>query len=166
LHLDAAPAAAWPQQTFTDNMNLYLDNEAIHLAYIPPAHTDTDIYVHYPRNNVLHMGDIFFNGMYPFIDAGTKGNIGGMIAGASQGIELADADTIVIPGHGPVADKAALTKYRDMLATVRDRVQSQKTAGKSLQDVKASKPTAEFDAVYGKGMIPPDGFVAEVYATL
>jgi glyoxylase-like metal-dependent hydrolase (beta-lactamase superfamily II) len=165
-HFDPAPVAAWPQQTFTDNMSLYLDGEAIHLGYMPPAHTDTDIYVHYPHNNVLHMGDIFFNGMYPFIDAGTKGNISGMINGADKGIELADKDTIVIPGHGPVSDKATLTKYRDMLAAVRDRVRTQKATGKSLQDVKASKPTAEFDATYGKGMIQPDAFVAEVYSTL
>ena len=166
LHLDTTPVAAWPQQTFTDNMALYLDNESIHLGYMPPAHTDTDIYVHYQHTNVLHMGDIFFNGMYPFIDAGTKGNISGMIAGADKGISLSDGDTIVIPGHGPVADKAALTKYRDMMATVRDRVQTQKAAGKSLEVVKSSKPTAEFDAVFGKGMIPPDAFVAEVFSTL
>lgn len=166
MHFDPAPVAAWPQQTFTDTMSLYLDNEAIHLAYMPPAHTDTDIYVYYPHTNVLHMGDIFFNGMYPFIDAGTKGNISGMIGGADKGIALSDADTIVIPGHGPVADKATLVKYRDMMATIRDRVQTQKAAGKSLQDVKTSKPTAEFDAVFGKGMIQPDAFVTEVYSTL
>jgi glyoxylase-like metal-dependent hydrolase (beta-lactamase superfamily II) len=166
LHFDAAPAAAWPQQTFTENMALYFNNEQMHLGYFAPAHTDGDIYVHYANGNVLHMGDIWFNGNYPLIDASTGGTINGMIAASDQGIKLADADTKIVPGHGPLGDKAGLTKYRDMLMTVRERVKKQKDAGKSLEEVTATRPTADLDARWGNGMIKPDFFVNLVYSTL
>jgi len=166
LHFDAAPAAAWPQQTFTEGTALYFNNERLHLGYFSPAHTDGDIYVHYANGNVLHMGDIWFNGNYPLIDGSTGGTINGMIAASEQGIKLADADTKIVPGHGPLGDKAGLTKYHDMLATVRDRVKKQKDAGKSLAEVTAAKPTADLDAQWGNGSIKPDFFVNLVYSTL
>ena len=114
----------------------------------------------------MHLGDVFFNGMYPFIDATTGGNINGQIAGATLGLKLSDNATKIVPGHGPVADKATLTAYRDMLVTVRDRVQKLKTSGRSLADVVAAKPTAEFDATWGKGMMQSSDFIAIVYNTL
>jgi cyclase len=166
IHFDAAPVGAWPQQTFTDNTALYFDNEQIHLGYFAPAHTDSDIYVHYQNGNVLHMGDIWFNGNYPLIDASSGGNIDGMIAASGKGIGLADADTKIVPGHGPLGDKAGLTKYHDMLVTVRERVKKQKDAGKSLAEVTAAKPTADLDATWGNGFIKPDFFVNFVYSTL
>jgi len=166
LHFDAAPAAAWPQQTFTDSTVLYFDNEQMHLGYFSPAHTDGDIYVQYANGNVLHMGDIWFNGNYPLIDVSTGGTINGMIAASDQGIKLADADTKIVPGHGPLGDKAGLTKYHDMLVTVRDRVKKQKDAGQSLAEVTAAKPTADLDAQWGNGSIKPDFFVNLVYSTL
>ena len=166
LHFDAAPAAAWPQQTFTEGTALYFNGEQIHLGYFAPAHTDTDIYVHYANSNVLHMGDIWFNGMYPLIDGSSGGTTNGMIAAADAGIQLADADTKIVPGHGPLGDKLGLTKYRDMLVTVRDRVKKQKDTGKSIAEVVASKPTADLDAQWGNGNIKPDFFVSLVYSTL
>jgi cyclase len=166
LHFDASPAAALPQQTFSDAFKLYFNGEELALSYVPPAHTDTDIFIRYQEGNVLHMGDLWFNGTYPFIDASTGGNINGMIAGASRGIGLTDADTKIVPGHGPLGDRAALTKFRDMLATVRDRVQTLKSSGKSLQDVIAAKPTADLDEQWGKGFMKPDFFVTIVYQTL
>jgi cyclase len=166
LHFDPAPAAAWPQQTFTDRTALYFDNEQMHLGYFSPAHTDSDIYVHYQNGNVLHMGDIWFNGTYPLIDASTGGNINGMVAASAKGIEMADADTKIVPGHGALADKAGLTKYHDMLATVRDRVKKAKDAGKSAEEVTAAKPTADLDAQWGTGFIKGDTFVNFVYSTL
>jgi cyclase len=166
IHFDAAPVGAWPQQTFTDNTALYFDNEQIHLGYFAPAHTDSDIYVHYQNGNVLHMGDIWFNGTYPLIDASSGGNIDGMIAASGKGIGLADADTKIVPGHGPLGDQAGLTKYHDMLVTVRERVKKQKDAGKSLAEVTAAKPTADLDAAWGNGFIKPEFFVNFVYSTL
>lgn len=166
MHFPASPVAAWPQQTFADNFRLYLNGEELSLSYIKPAHTDTDIFIRYEKENVLHMGDIFFNGMYPFIDSTTGGSINGMIAGAESGLKLVDADTKIVPGHGPVGDKAALVKYRDMLVTVRDRVKAQKAAGKKLEEVVAANPTADLDAVWGNGHLKPDQFVGIVYSTL
>jgi cyclase len=166
LHFDPAPAAAWPQQTFTDGTKLYFNGEQLTLVHFPPAHTDSDISVRYENGNVLHMGDVWFNGTYPFIDPSTGGNIAGMIAGAARGQDFADADTKIVPGHGPVGDKAALAKSHDMLATVRDRVQALKAAGKSKEEAVAAKPTADLDSTWGKGAVKGDFFVTLVYTTL
>lgn len=162
----ASPPEALPTVTFNDTHRLDANGDQITLGYIPPAHTDTDIYIRFAKGNVLHLGDLFFNGMYPFIDASTGGTIGGMIAAADACLKLADAGTKIVPGHGPVADVAALTTYREMMATVRDRVQKLKAAGRTAEETVAAKPTADFDAVWGKGFLPPDAFVSIVYATL
>lgn len=161
-----APAAAMPTQTFAQSQTLQANGERVDLGYIPPAHTDTDIYVHFTRGNVLHLGDTFFNGMYPVIDGGTGGSINGMIAAADRSLKLGAADTRIVPGHGPVANRDALMKFRDMLVTVRDRVLKLKTAGRSLQDVVAAKPTADLDPVWGQGFLMPDVFIQMVYPTL
>jgi cyclase len=166
LHFDPSPAGALPQQTFTEGTKIYFNGEQLTIAHIPPAHTDSDIYVRYEKGNVLHMGDVWFNGTYPFLDGGTGGSIDGMIAGAALGASLADADTKIVPGHGPVGDKAALVKSREMLVTVRDRVHTLKTAGKSQQEAVAAKPTADLDSVWGKGLVNGDLFTTLVYATL
>ena len=110
--------------------------------------------------------DSFFNGTYPFIDASTKGNINGMIGGAARALQMVDDRTKIVPGHGPVGDRGALQKYRTMMLTIRDRVRAQKTKGESLEQVQASKATAEFDAVWGKGRMTGSDFVTLVYNTL
>ena len=166
MHFPASPASALPTQTFLDVRKLQMNGEQVEAGRIPPAHTDTDIYIHFKRSNVLHLGDVFFNGMYPFIDAGTGGHINGQIAGATLALKLADNSTKIVPGHGPLADKAALTAYRDMLVTVRDRVKKLKASGRSLADVVAAKPTAEFDAAWGKGMMQAGDFIGIVYSTV
>ena len=166
MHFPPSPAEALPRQTFTDSFKLYFDKEEISLAHFSPAHTDSDIYVHYQTSNVLHMGDTLFGGMYPFFDSSTGGKIDGMIAAATRGISLADDSTKIVPGHGPAGDKAALTKYRDMLVAIRDRIKKQKDAGKTLKEVIAAKPTADFDAAWGAGFLMPDAFVTLVYTTL
>ena len=166
MHFEPSPAAALPTQTFTDKHTLHANGENLTLGYVKPAHTDTDIYIRYASANVLHLGDLFFNGFYPFIDAGTGGNINGMVAAATAALGIVDGQTRIVPGHGPMGDRAALTRYRDMLATIRDRVQNLKASGKTLAEVQAAKPTAEFDAAWGKGMMAPDNFLAIVYGTL
>ncbi len=166
MRIEPAPAAALPTRTFPSTHSLQVSGEQLALSFVPPAHTDTDIFIHYAKANVLHMGDVFFNGMYPFIDASTGGNINGMIGGAERALKTADGGTRIVPGHGPLANRAALTAYRDMLAAVRDRVQKLKTAGRSLTDVQAAKVTAEFDAQWGKGMMAPADFVGLVFSTL
>jgi cyclase len=166
MHFPPSPPDALPQQTFSDSFELFFNKEEIHLNHFAPAHTDTDISIHFANNNVLHMGDTFFQGAYPFIDGSTGGHIDGMIAAAGKGISVADSSTKIVPGHGPVGDKPALTTYRNMLVTVRDRVKNQRTSGKSLNEVIATKPTAEFDAAFGGGLNTPDQFVELVYSTL
>lgn len=166
MRFPAMPAAALPTETFTTTHSLTANGEQVMLGYIQPAHTDTDIYIRFAKGNVLHMGDVFFNGIYPFIDAGTGGSINGMIRGADAGLRLADTSTKIVPGHGPVGDKAALTKFHDMLVTVRDRVQKLKTSGRKLEEVVAENPTKEFDPTWGKGFMPPAMFVGIVYNTL
>jgi glyoxylase-like metal-dependent hydrolase (beta-lactamase superfamily II) len=166
MHFEPAPAAALPTDTFADRRSLTVNGEQIIMAHVPPAHTDTDILVHFSSANVLHMGDVFFNGTYPFIDASTGGNINGMIGGADRALQMANDRTKIVPGHGPLGDRAALQKYRTMLLTVRDRVRAQKTKGSTLEQVQAAKPASEFDAAWGKGRMGGDDFVALVYNTL
>src|SRR4029453_15988125 len=128
---------ALPTDTFTDKRSISMNGELVTLAHVPPAHTDTDIFVHYTKANVLHMGDVFFNGMYPFIDVSTGGNINGMIAGADRALAMTNARTRIVPGHGPLSDHAGLLKYRKVIATIRDRVRTQKRAKKTLAQVQA-----------------------------
>src|ERR1700722_8752370 len=124
LHFDPSPAEALPQQTFRTAYRLQANGESLALQHVAPAHTDTDIYVHFEKANVIQMGDLFFNRMYPYIDPGTGGKIRGMIAAADRILSLADNDTKIVAGHGPLGNKADLTKSRDMLITSRDRVQN------------------------------------------
>jgi cyclase len=161
-----APAAALPTQTFANMHKIDANGEQIVLGHIPPAHTDTDIYIKFQKANVLHLGDVYFNGMYPFIDVSTGGTIGGMINGASMAMKQADAKTRIVPGHGPLGDLASLTKYHEVLVTVRDRVAKLKKSGQTLQQVVASQPTKDLDATWGKGFMQPADFLAIVYNTI
>jgi len=166
LHLDPSPAEALPQQTFAASHKLEANGETLALQHLAPAHTDTDIYIHFQKANVIHMGDTFFNGMYPYIDSSTGGTITGMIAAADKILPLAGNYTQIVPGHGPLGNKADLAKFRDMLVTARDRVQKLKSAGKSAQEAVAEKPFADLDPVWGKAMLNSDQFVQVVYLAL
>ena len=166
LHFPASPADALPQQTFSTSQKLQANGEIVMLQYFQPAHTDTDIYIHFQKANVIHMGDTFFNGFYPVIDASTGGKIDGMIVAADKVLPLADNNTKIVPGHGPLGNKTDLTKYRDMLVVARDRVQKLKTAGRSIDEIKGSKPLADLDPVWGHGMLSSDLFVQMIYSAL
>ena len=166
FHFDPAPPDAIPQHTFHGSYQMHFNGEHLTLGHFAPAHTDSDIYVHFQKANVLHMGDVFFNGMYCFIDRGTGGSIGGMIAGATRMLEMVDNDTKIVPGHGPLGNKADLRKFRDMMATARDRVRKLKTAHKSLQQTVAAHPLSDLDPVWGKGFFNGDAFVRLVYTSL
>jgi cyclase len=166
LHFPPSPAEALPQETFAAGHKLQGNGETLTLQHFAPAHTDTDIYVLFQKANVIHMGDTFFNGFYPFIDSGTGGNISGMIAAADKILPLASNDTKIVPGHGPLGNKAELGKFREMLVVVRERIQKLKTAGKSSEEAVAAKPLADLDPVWGKGMLNSDRFVQVVYLAL
>jgi len=115
---------------------------------------------------VIHLGDVFFNKLYPFIDTSSGGTIDGMIAAADTVLALANDDTKLIPGHGPLATKDDLRNYRDMLSTIAGRVKTQIKDGKTLGDIIASKPTVEFDEAWGKGFIRPNKFVEMLWRNL
>jgi cyclase len=165
LHVPASPPDALPQQTFSSSRKLQANGEIVMLQYFQPAHTDTDIYIHFEQANVIHMGDTFFNGFYPVIDTSTGGKVNGIIVAADNILSLADNNTKIVPGHGPLGNKADLTKSRDMLVVARDRVQRLKTAGKSAEEIAASKPLADFDPVWGH-MLSSDMFVQMIYSAL
>jgi len=166
LDFPPSPAAALPQRVFQDGYKLEANGERLAVTHVPPAHTDTDVIVRFEQANVLHTGDVFFNGRYPFIDGSTGGTIDGMIAGAGRLLDLADGDTKIVPGHGPLSNKAGLAKYRDMLFTAGDRVRKLKASGKSLEEAIAAKPFTDLDADWGKGTFTGDAFVKVVYLTL
>lgn len=163
MDVPPAPAVALPVITFTDAVTFHLNGEEIHVFHVAPAHTDGDSVVHFEKADVIHTGDIFFNGIYPFIDTSSGGDIDGMIADSDRILELADESTKIIPGHGPLSNAEELKAYRDMLSTVRDRVAALKAAGKSADEAAAAKPTADLDEVWGKGFLPADLFVKLVY---
>jgi cyclase len=161
-----APPDALPTKTFKDTQTLTANGDQITLGYVPPAHTDTDIYIRFAKGNVLHLGDLFFNGTYPFIDMSTGGSINGMIRASDVGLTLADASTKIVPGHGPLGTREELTKFRDMMVTVRDRVQKLKQSGMKLEEVVAAEPTKDLDPIWGKGFMQAKDFIGIVYNSL
>lgn len=166
MHFEPVPSGELPTQTFASGLTLNANGEQVRLTHVPPAHTDTDIFVHFPKADVLHMGDVFFNGFYPFIDASTGGTIDGVIDGVNLALKTVTAGTKIVPGHGPLGTRPSLMAYGRMLTEVRDRVREAKKAGKSLADVQAAKPSAPFDEAWGKGMLGPNDFIAIVYNTV
>ncbi|MEL6449275.1 MAG: MBL fold metallo-hydrolase [Pseudomonadota bacterium] len=166
MQIDPSPEVALPALTFNDTLTLHANGLTIRGFHIEHAHTDGDTLVHFEEANVVHMGDTFFNGIYPFLDVESGGDIDGLIEAADAVLAIADDDTNIIPGHGPLADRDALMGYRAMLAGVRDGVAKGIAADMSLEEIQAMKPSAPFDAEFGDGFVPPDRFVAAVYTSL
>lgn len=162
----ASPKAALPVVTFEDRATLHLNGEAVHLVHVKNAHTDGDVLVHFPGADVLHMGDCFFNGTYPIIDTGTGGTIDGYIAAVEEGLKLSGPATKVVPGHGPLGDRAELAAFGEMLKQARAAVSAEKRAGKTLEQAQADKPTAALDGKWGKGFVKPDAIVRTIWETL
>ena len=160
-----SPAAALPVVTFTDSLTLHLNGEDIQLLHVEKAHSDADILIFFGRANVIHTGDLYFSGGYPFIDVSHGGSTDGLIAAADKILKMIDANTKVIPGHGPLSDRAGVEEFKNMLVTVRDRVAKLIKEGKTIDEVLASKPTADFDKVRGQGL-PPEMFIKIVYDEL
>lgn len=165
-HIPASPTAALPLVTFSESVTFWLDGDTTYAFHVPPAHTDGDAIIWWRHANVVHMGDTFFNGRYPFIDLSSGGAVDGMIGAADRVLGMVNDSTKIIPGHGALGDRAALKAYRDMLVTVRDRIRTLVRAGKTLAEVQAAKPTAEFDAVWGTGFVNGTRFVEIVYTDL
>jgi glyoxylase-like metal-dependent hydrolase (beta-lactamase superfamily II) len=159
-----SPNGAIPSEVFDNEKALHLNSTAIALTYYGPSHTDGDISIYFAEPDVLHCGDTWWNGHYPFIDYSTGGHINGMIKAAEWNLAKAGDKTIVIPGHGKIGAKPELTEYRDMLVTIRDRVAAMKKDGKSLEEIIAAKPTAMYDAKWATAFITGDVFTKLVNA--
>jgi len=160
----ALPPAALPVVTFSDTLTFHMNGDSVVAFHVPPAHTDGDAVVRFTRANVVHMGDCLFVGRYPVIDVAAGGSIDGMIAAAEWVLPTLDAHTRVIPGHGPLSDRAALVAFRDMLVAVRDRVRPMVQAGKNADEIVASRPTAEFDGAWSADSAAAARFVRVVVA--
>jgi glyoxylase-like metal-dependent hydrolase (beta-lactamase superfamily II) len=157
------PPGGIPEKVFSDQQTLHLNGATIDLKYYGPAHTDGDISVHFTEADVFHTGDTWWNGYYPFLDYSNGGSINGTIHATETTLAKVTDKMILIPGHGPIADKAQLTVYRDMLVTIRDKVAALKKQGKPLQEIVAAKPTAAYDAKWGGGFMNPANFTGLVY---
>lgn len=153
-----------PQHVFSKEHTLKLNGNTLDLKYYGPAHTDGDIYVMFGEADVLHAGDTYWNGIYPFIDHSTGGSIDGMIAAAEANLAASSDKTIIIPGHGnPVSNRAELREFRDMLVAIRENVAKLKRQGRSLDETVEAKPTAAFDEKWGQFVIDPAFFTRLVY---
>jgi len=155
-----------PTETFTQGGRLTFGKEEIRYQSVPPAHTDGDSYLFFPGPNVLHTGDLLFNGFYPLIDYSTGGWIGGMASACDALLKVIDDQTRVIPGHGPMAGKADLKVFRDMLATVHERLAPMARQGKTADEVVASAPARDLDEKWAKGSMKPDQFTRMAYTSL
>lgn len=165
LRMTTKPGAkdSLPVVTFSAGTTFHLNGDEIRAFHVPRAHTDGDVIVHFAKSDVIHMGDVYFNGLYPFIDTSSGGTVDGVIDAVNQALALATDRTRIIPGHGPLSDKAGLRAYRDMLVTVSGRIRQMIREGRKLEEITASKVTADFDEKWGKGFIPPHKF-AEMIA--
>jgi cyclase len=161
-----APAGALPLVTFTSDVTFHLNGDDVRVFHVAPAHTDGDSIVQFVKANVIHMGDTFMTMSYPFVDTSSGGSFFGFITAADQVLALANDQTKIIPGHGVVTDRAALKEWRDMLVTLRDRIGKDVAAGKTLEQVQASKPTAQWDEKLGVQFITPTQIVESIYKAL
>ncbi|WP_237055316.1 MBL fold metallo-hydrolase [Microbulbifer sediminum] len=162
----ASPVEALPVITFTDATTFHWNGDDVHVQHVDPAHTDGDSIVHFRNANVIHMGDTFFNGSYPFIDLSSGGSVDGVVAAMDRVLALADDKTRIIPGHGPLSDKAELKAQRDLLVQLRDQIQALVDQGMSREEVIAAQPTREYDAEYGQGFMKPGIWTGIVYDSL
>lgn len=155
-----------PVVTFSKDIHFHLNGENVHVIFSPHAHTDGDSFIVFQKANVIHTGDIFFNGFYPFIDVDHGGSLTGMIAAADTILTLANDSTKIIPGHGPLANKQQLQKYRAMLATVLERLSTLKKEGKPLEEAVAAKPLADLEKEWGDGHFKGEQWIRFIYSSI
>jgi glyoxylase-like metal-dependent hydrolase (beta-lactamase superfamily II) len=166
MTVPAAPKAALPVITFNDTVTFHLNGQEIRALHQEHAHTDGDSVLHFVQANVIHTGDIWFNGLYPFIDAASGGSVDGVIGAVEALLAVANPETRIIPGHGPVGDEKALEAYLTMLKDARGRVQKLIDAGRTLEEIQAAKPLADYDETWGKGFLKPENFLGVLHGSL
>jgi glyoxylase-like metal-dependent hydrolase (beta-lactamase superfamily II) len=158
--------AALPVVTFNDQMTMHLNGESATAYYVANGHTDGDAIIHFPVSNVIHMGDMFFNAMYPYVDLDAGGSIQGMVAAAQLALSMANESTRIIPGHGPLGMAEDLKNYQDFLIAASTNVQALIDQGMKLEQIIAAEPTKEWDESLGKIWITPPQFVTFIYNSL
>lgn len=158
-----APKDALPVVTFDDKVSVWANGEEIRAVHFPHGHTDGDSVIFFSKSNVVHMGDDFFNGMYPFVDVENGGSVKGMLAGVQNVISTIPDDVKVIPGHGALSDKAGLRAFADMLKGTWNAVDAGRKAGKTVDQLKSEKVLAQWDA-WGKGFIKTDQWIELLYS--
>jgi cyclase len=165
------PETSWPSETYylaTYKMSQYVNGEGIQMYHVPNATTDADTIVHFRYSDVISAGDVFTPGRYPMIDVAKGGTVNGVIAAQNTIIDIAfpeyrhQGGTMIVGGYGRLGDQADVAIYRNMVEVVRDRIKALKEEGRTLAQVKAAKPTLDFDGIYGS----PDQFIEAVYATV
>ena len=158
--------AGIPTKTFVDGGKLTFAKEKIEYKWLPDCHTDNDVYLFFPNANVLHTGDLFFSGVYPVIDYTTGGWIGGMAAALDKLLKLGDAQTKIIPGHGPLSSKEDMRAARDMLHTVNDRLGALSKRNATLADVLKANPVSDLEPKWGQGFLNGEAFLRMAYPSL
>ena len=153
-----------PVVTFSEDISFHLNGDTIRAIHVPHAHTDGDSFIYFEEANVIHAGDFFFNGFYPFIDVTHGGSLKGMIKAVDKVLSLADDRTKIIAGHGPIGDKGQLTSYRQMLGTVYERLRKLKAAGKTANEAVAAKPLVDLEAAWGDGLFNGDRWIELIYS--
>lgn len=161
--LKISPQKAWPVITFDEEVEFHLNGDDIRVTHLPNAHTDGDCAVQFLKADVLHTGDTFVWPRFPIIDYASGGTLNGYVRAQERMLTLVGPHTKIIPGHGPLADRAALQATHDALAKIRDRIVALADQGKSLDEIKAAKPTAEMNAKWGSGPVKVDEFVDMAY---
>ena len=164
MKLAATTPEGLPVVTFSDGISFHLNNDTIRAIHVAHAHTDGDSFIHFETANVVHAGDILFNGFYPFIDVNHGGSLIGTIKGVDEILSLTDDNTKIIPGHGPLGDKEQLLSYRKMLWTAYERLTKLKAEGKTAQEAAASKPLDDLEETWGDGMFKGDQWIELIYA--
>lgn len=159
----ASPTGALPVVTFNDSLSLHVNGDELRGMHAPHAHTDGDVFIHFRKANVIHTGDLVFSGMYPFIDIDSGGSVAGVVAAVDTMLGLADERTRIIPGHGELIDRAGLRAYREMLAVTSGRVRELVVAGKTVDEVLAARPNADYDDKLAWSFITAERYARILY---
>ena len=161
-----APAAALPTLTFSDSVNFHLNGRDAFVFHVEHAHTDGDAVIHFRKANVIHTGDVLFNGLFPYIDLDSGGSVDGYIAAQERILSLADDDTKIIPGHGPLANKADLQTAVDMLKDAQARVAKLLADGETEEQILAVNPLADYHEDWNWGFITTEKMTKTLHRSL
>ena len=164
--ISATPKQGLPIITFSKDATFHINAETVRAFHVHNAHTNGDSVVHFKKANIIHAGDIWFNGFYPFIDVEHGGSLEGMITAATTIINMSDENTVIIPGHGPVGNKQDLAKYRKMLTSVLNVLRDYKKQGKTIEEVIKAKPTEDHDSEWADGFLSPEQWIGIIYSGL